>query len=556
MFGTIRKHQNWLWGVIITVIIITFVVYFSPYSKMNAGRGAANFGSIDGHKIIQPEYERAMKEAEVHYFFNTGRFHADEKNTRFDPMQQTYFWLFLIQKEEEAGIQVSREAMDLTAWQLAQRLDRPGQQGTPAMIVELLRRRGLDDTFEGFVRHYAGLQQMISTYGVAGTLMTSEQAKVLYARDHTDVVTELALFSASNHLASVMVTPEAVSQFYSNQLATYRVPERMQVSYVRFNVTNYLQQAETDLKTNLTELVEENFKRLGTNAAPEAKTPEEVKAKIREKVIRNTAMVAAQKKSLSFATALFEKPRAEHLQELAGTNGLEVAVSAAFGLEEGPKDLQVGDDFAKAAFSMTDDEQVAGPLLGQDGFYVIAFNKRIPSELPSLDQIKDKVTADYKQFQALSLARKAAETFDLAVTNGLAQGKTFTAVCEEQKVKPIDLPPFSISTQTLPQIEGLMRLDQFKQVAFGFAPGKSSGMVPTHEGAMIVYVKAKLPVDEAKMQADMPNFLGFVRRRMQDEAFNNWFNREAERGLRDTPLARERQQQRPPPAMGPGKAKS
>jgi parvulin-like peptidyl-prolyl isomerase len=562
MFGTIRKHQNWLWGVIITVIIITFVVYFSPYSKMNTGRGDTNFGSVDGHKITQNEYVRANQEAELHYFFNTGRFHEDEKNSRFDPMQQTYFWLLLIQKEQEAGIHVSDEAMQQTAWELARRLDRPGAPGTPAMVVDLLRRRGRDESFEGFVRHYAGLQQMISTYGVGGTLVTPEQAKLLYARDHTDVVTEVALFSASNYLASVTVKPEELTQFYSNRLSIYRIPERMQVSYVKFNVTNFLTQAETDLKTNLTELVEENFKRLGTNAAvvfPEAKTPDEVKAKIREKLVRNTGMVAAQKKSLSFATTLFEKQplRPENLSELAKTNGLEVQVSAPFDRENGPKDLQVAEDFTKAAFSMTDEEPVAGPLVGEDGFYLIALNTRIPSKLPSFDEIKDKVTADYKQFLAMTMAHDSAKVFDQALTNGLAQGKTFAAVAEQQKVKTLDLPPFSISTQTLPQVEGLMPLDQFKQVAFSFAPGKSSGVIPTRQGAMVLYVKSKSPVDEAKMQADMPNFLGFVRRRMQDEAFNTWFNREAEKGLRDTPLAqRAQQQQRPPPTMGPGKAKS
>ena len=38
MFGTIRKHQTWLWAVIITLTIISFVVFFSPYSKLNNER--------------------------------------------------------------------------------------------------------------------------------------------------------------------------------------------------------------------------------------------------------------------------------------------------------------------------------------------------------------------------------------------------------------------------------------------------------------------------------------------------------------------------------------
>ena len=52
MFGTIRKHQTWLWAVIITVIIFSFVIYFSPYSKMNdSRRGPVNLGSINGERI-------------------------------------------------------------------------------------------------------------------------------------------------------------------------------------------------------------------------------------------------------------------------------------------------------------------------------------------------------------------------------------------------------------------------------------------------------------------------------------------------------------------------
>ena len=70
----------------------------------------------------------------------------------------------------------------------------------------------------------------------------------------------------------------------------------------------------------------------------------------------------------------------------------------------------------------------------------------------------------------------------------------------------------------------------------------------TAEGGVIVYVKAKLPLDEAKMNASLPAFANDVRQSRQNEAFNDWFRKEAEKGLRDTPLAR----QQPPPAMGPG----
>src|SRR5260370_32714675 len=33
MFGTFRKHQTWLWSIIIGAIVVSFVAYFSPNTK-------------------------------------------------------------------------------------------------------------------------------------------------------------------------------------------------------------------------------------------------------------------------------------------------------------------------------------------------------------------------------------------------------------------------------------------------------------------------------------------------------------------------------------------
>ena len=51
-------------------------------------------------------------------------------------------------------------------------------------------------------------------------------------------------------------------------------------------------------------------------------------------------------------------------------------------------------------------------------------------------------------------------------------------------------------------------------------------------------MKEKLPLDEAKMNATLPAFANYVRQNRQNEAFNDWFRKEAEKGLRETPLAR------------------
>src|SRR6266446_4095535 len=53
MFGTIRRHQTWLWAVIITITIISFVIFFGPQSRFNSsGRETSvYYGSINGQPV-------------------------------------------------------------------------------------------------------------------------------------------------------------------------------------------------------------------------------------------------------------------------------------------------------------------------------------------------------------------------------------------------------------------------------------------------------------------------------------------------------------------------
>src|ERR1043166_4250723 len=115
MFGTIRKHQTWLWAVIITLTIISFVIFFSPYSKMNnAGRMTGNYGSINGQRVTEQQYANAYREMDLHTFIMSGgkSWLHDERNrdSRADPQREVYQWLLLIQKQEQLGIHVSDEA--------------------------------------------------------------------------------------------------------------------------------------------------------------------------------------------------------------------------------------------------------------------------------------------------------------------------------------------------------------------------------------------------------------------------------------------------------------
>jgi hypothetical protein len=556
MFGTIRKHQTWLWAVIITLTIISFVTFLSPNSKLNTGRGSENFGTINGERVTREQYTRAYREVDLHTLFMSGRWlNEDKKQTRVDPERETYQWLLLQQMQRKLGIHVGDDAAASMGQQMIHTFEKMGITSPSMFIERVLQPHGMGvDDFERYIRHFVGIQELITTFGLSGRLITPQDAKALYQREHQEVATDAVFFSASNYLANVTDTPEAISQFYSNRLANYIIPDRVTVSYVHFNVTNYLPQAESELSSNITEMIEANYQRLGSNYFADAKSPEEAKAKIRQGLIRTQAMNDARKRALDFANVLFDiRPfAADGLQKLATTNGMTASITAPFSRDEDPKDLQVGPDFTKAAFALTLDEPYYGPLAGQDGVYVISYNSQLPHETPTLDQVREQVTADYRHSQAMMQAQMAGRMFYQTLTNGLAQGKPLTNICAEANVKPTELPPFSISTRSLPEAEDFVNLNQLKQIAFSTPAGKASAFQPTLDGGVVLYVKNKLPLDEAKAQAEMPTYVANLRRARQQEAFEDWFRKEAEKGLRDTPVA----QQKNPPTLGAAGSKS
>lgn len=540
--------------VIIVVVIISFVFWGSQSSRMEGRSGRASFGTMNGEAVTQENFRKAQHEVYLRYYLSTGEWpDADGKRT-FEPERETYYRLFLIQKQEQLGIHVSSESVARVANNILHSINRGNPVPLEVFEKQVLLPRGMTVAdFERYIRHEFGLQQLIAVTGLGGRLVIPQEAQALYEREHQELATQAVFFPASNYLAGVAAAPEAVLQFYTNQMARYRLPERVQVTYVKFPLSNYLAEATKQFNelTNLNEIIEARYQQLGTNFFLEAKTPEEKKEKVREILFKNQMLFNARKKANEFATAVFAKepPQPQNLETLAKEQGLTVQVSSPFDKEDGPKDLAVGADFAKAAFELTASEPFAGPLTGDDGVYVIALKKQLPSENPPFETIREQVTHDYKFAQAVVQARKAGEEFHSALTNGLAGGKSFTDICTEAKLHPEMPPPLSLSTRSLTNVESHVSLYQYKQATFGTPPGKPSVFTPTADGGFIVFVQAKLPLDETKLKADLPGFLNSFRQARQNEAFNLWVNAEALRDPGFKQILQELEKRNRPPAL-------
>ena len=541
MFGSFRKHQQWIWILGVIVIVPSFVIYFDPSTKWGgggrSGGGEGEHGSINGRRISGSEYNSAMREAAVMLYLYSGGWKKVEDNL---VRQQTFRQLLMDEEIKELDIHVSDIAVARVAAAAAQLASGNYDQLVKTILQDAPARYGLkSEDVERALRHEAAKQQLVYVAGVASQLVPPRHAEILFRKGHEEAFMDVVIFSATNYLKEVVATPADISAYYASRSNFYRLPERMTLSYVTFTPSNFLAEVDKELalNTNLTAKIDqfyrergaENFK--GTNGV--VLSEKDAKAKIREDGRQQAAEAKAERKANELGSVLFDlKSRTvEEFERVAASQGLAIKVTAPFSLNEGPAEFdlpaELGTRFRRDAFSLTNKTEaiLISPVPGADAIYVVAAKGRLPGEAQAFEKILDKVAADYKRGKARELAVKAGTAFSSALTNGLAQRKTFAALCAEAQLKPVSLPPISASTRETDVVlpEGLS-LRTIENVVPDVPTGQVSPFRYTAEGGFILYVRARPPMDEAKLKTEFPQFLASLRQSRLNDAVNGWFN--------------------------------
>jgi hypothetical protein len=536
--------------VIIAATIISFVYYFAPNSR-NGNQGpdtsGVNLGSINGDPITLDQFRSALQEGRILYRINYGEW-PDSGDKKKDLERLADQRLLLDAELEEYHITATPEA---GARFLKQLLGiKPTDVVPTDKILDTLDKLGKEggvtrNDFDRFARHQAGQEYLAALVGMTGKLITPTEAEVFYRRENEPMETERVSFPATNFYALITSTEKDIEEFYTKRQADYRVPDRIQVNYVAFNTSNYLATAEKELDTNLDDHINQEYLQAGAAAFKDESgaqlSAEAAKAKIKQGLLQYRELIEARKDANSFLTDLSQGHDDQHpyapgdLATLAAARHLTVKTTEPFDLKSAPKDLIVPLKTLRTLFSLRDDDPddkdrsmlyASSPLVGEEAVYVAGLQKRIPSEIQPLSVVHDKVVADYRESKALELAKAAGTRFEKALGEGLAQGKTFDTMCAAQFVRPQALSQFSLASTSIPEVPEKSEFEQLQDIAGKMQPGQCSPFIPTDDGGFLLYVKTRLPVDDAVMQRDLPAFVARMRQQFQIAAFNAWFGRQ------------------------------
>jgi hypothetical protein len=543
MFASFRRYQKIIWTVAIIVIIPSFVIFFTDLRFLEGTGPAASYGSVDGREVPREEFAAGYRETLLLHRLNYGQWPGREEGMRRNLDQQALQRVALIRRLQEAKVDVpDRAVIDHIKRLFRDQTDQYSPELYQNWIQKILPEGGLteDDLFR-FFRHELGTQQLISVHGLSGRLTSPRGLEAGFRREHEQVEIAAVFLFASNFVAKVTVATNDVNAFYSNNLPRYYLPEKLQLSYVAYPVSNYFAAVDSrwakdpDLEKKLEATYQDALQKGGTNAFlgedGKALAPEAAKARLRGEVRKNEAMREGFRVANEFVDGLIaqEPLTLEVFARTVVASNLTMRLTQPFEAFEGPKELKLPQDFYRQLANLTTNAPVlAAPVVGAEAVFVVALNRVIPRQLQSRETVREKLLADYKQDAAQKLMLKAGSTLYTNLNAVVTKGKTFTDACSQFSLTAMELPAFSRSERNLKELDELVPFGRVREEAFELQPGKVSHFHPFGDRGYILFSKGRKPVSDETYQKEFPKHLEEVRDRAERQAFNDWFTKRAQ----------------------------
>ena len=413
MFAHIRKHQQWLFIVIIAVVIVSFVVFFTPSVGTGGGGGGgtgsnATIGTIGDQPVTQQEYYDTYKGVALQFFSATGSW-PDQMGAQygFDRDRQTSQRLVLLRKVKEMGIVTSDKTV--ADWKVNFFADQDTgtfQQEYYDRFLEAIKPRGLTEAdLDRYAENQVGIGQLTSLVSLSGELVTPSEAERVYKERNQQATTMALLFSRTNHMSAGQDLA-GMEEYFTNNMAVYRVEEKRKIRYVKFAATNYLAEAETQLNTstNLQAMIDEIYTTRGTNSFTEngeVLAEDKAKEQIRNEELTSRGLEIAEEATRKFMSgfAKFEAYSSGALEQLATEMDLQSQVTTEFSRNQLAPGLGVPFSFTQTAYQLTEEEPIASPLEASEAFFVMALEEIIPDHPPTLDEVRTRVTGDFRREQ-------------------------------------------------------------------------------------------------------------------------------------------------------------
>ena len=399
-----ERSQGWLAKLILVLITVPFALW-GVESYIRYGGDADVVASVDGYKISQQEFTRALKEQQERLRRALGRNYdpslVDGPEVRRSILDGLISERLLLADALRSGIRVSDARL------AAMIAEEPAFQQNGKFSQEryerLLKQQNLTPVgFEARVRQDVMLQQLRDGYVKSAFVPRTLVANAARLGEQKREVSQVML-SADQYMSQVKVEPAAIQAYYDNHRSDFSIPEQVRVEYVTLSPDSVLGQAAVS---------DAEVKKYYDEHAARYQDPGERQAS--HILIAVTPNAPAGERAAA-------KAKAEKLyQELQKNPGTFADVARKE--SQDPGSAQQGGDlgffapggmvkpFSDAVFHMKVGE-IVGPVESEFGYHIIKLSAIKPGKTVTLDQAKGDITQELQKEKAATKFAEVAETF-------------------------------------------------------------------------------------------------------------------------------------------------
>lgn len=424
MLRLMRKHaRNWLMQVLLGIIIIVFVFYFgSIRGKRQAESIAIIDDKIISYNDFRNEYQNLLNLYRQRFGDNLTDDILKELNLKQQALDNLINRAITIRKADELKLYVSdNEIMASIRSYPAFQRDGVFDNRLYQQVLRYYRMSPEDfETSQKRSLKIAKLEELISK----SVKVSEKEVYDVYRIQNEEINIEFIKIPAGRFKAKVRPTDDDLEKYLKKHSKHFRIPEKIQVKYIRFSVKDFADTARVSDKevTDYYDLNKTKFTEPGGETLLLSEVKDKIIAEIKSAKGMNTAREEAKKAyDIIYQEEIFE--------DYASENGLKINTTEFFSKDNPPRELVPIKDVAKYVFSLNEGE--ISPLLSTSkGFYIIKFTSMKPSCMPTLSEVRKKVERNYTEEESQRLCRKEAEEILQRLKNGGDIGKIGLEVSE------------------------------------------------------------------------------------------------------------------------------
>lgn len=475
-----------LWGIFAIIVSGSFVGVSLKTGGCSA-RPENSVGSISGKPVSFDELAEA-KRFELR-LRNTGSL-SDSELDQLD--EAAWKRLATLKYAEQIGVKCTQAEIDslITSDPRFQ----VNGQFDPLKYEQIIQQelRVPTAVLEKYMAQEIILNRLMSLAGTMALTPPSEMAQKL-ERLTDKVQAEYAFVTNNIDHEKIKVSDSEIEQYFKDNIDLFRIPEQISVKYITFPVSDYTS-GVTVTEQDSKDYYEENISDYSSRDEKDELVTipySNVADRIKTDLVWQESTDLARDAATTIVMDLMpdRDGNAASLEEILKKNNLKLNTSEFFSMMDPVKNIDAGNEFNRAAFSLVPSDperRISDPVVGSSNVYIVIAGEKKDDRLPALEEVRSEVVPFAKRSKASKAFEEQARNLYSQLLAGLAKGSEFKDLMKKEKIEVFSTEPFSVYSDMTNEVE---YSETLIPAVLKLEAGETSDLIPAEDGYMIVHLK-------------------------------------------------------------------